>query len=106
MGSRTRTVGVHVRRPEDGAVVIDGHDRPSRGLDHPEAARLGLGHLGVVGVRLAGGDDLVQERPDRGPVGGRGIADSWRLMDVGHRDRDVSPARRGLVAARTEAPVF
>src|SRR4051812_1901941 len=79
MGSVATSVAVHGGGTENPAVDVHGdYGRAGRRLQ-PDGAALLLGHVQVVGVGLAGGDDLPEERPDGRPVLGGGFSD---LHDV------------------------
>ena len=56
--ARPRTVRVGVGAA-DHAAIVDRDEGHARRTDHPQLARLVVAHLRVVGVGLAGGDDLA-----------------------------------------------
>src|SRR5690625_5072285 len=65
-------VRAHLRGTDDrAAVIVDGNDGQSRRFLHPQAVSGFAGEVAWVGVRLAGLDGRIDDRPDRGPVVGR-----------------------------------
>src|SRR5207248_3744821 len=67
-------VGVHVRGPRH-PVAVDGDDDPGGRVHQPDPPGFPFGHRGVVGERPLLGDDVVDDRPDPGPVVVAGFAD-------------------------------
>src|SRR5690349_13353770 len=80
MRAVARLVVVHLRRAQDPPRVVDGDDRTVRRRQQPPVAPGVPPEVGRVGEGLTGGDDLVEERPDGGPVLSGGFSDHHPLM--------------------------